>query len=107
MYDPLIRRRKRYVSCEGHTALGADARVASSAYQLPPPPPPPPPPLEPPENPLEPLPPGVEAIALEIWLENDDRSRDMFAAENDARLLPTYQPDVASFRSRPSKAFAH
>ena len=73
----------------------------------PPPPPPPPPAPPPPPKPLDPLPPGVDAIAVEICCENDERSRDIFIAENCMSVFPAYQPDVAAFRSIPSNAFAH
>src|SRR5438477_332643 len=81
--------------------------VASKPHQLPPPPPPPPPPAPPPPpKPLEPEPPGVDAIAVDTVDENDDRSDESVAAVS-AFMFPTYQPEVAAFRSSPAKARAH
>src|SRR5205814_6682979 len=74
-------------------------------YQAPPPPPPPPPPEDPPPpKPLEPLPAGVEATAVEMLEFIDWRLLAISAAWKGR--LPTYQPSVLLV-SMPSNALAH
>ena len=84
---------------------GALCKFGARRYQEPPPPPPPPPPEKPPPpKPLEPLPAGVEATAVEMLEFMDSRLLAIRAAWNGR--LPTYQV-LEALVSMPSNALAH